>query len=102
LRTPLTPHPKKHPQVDAAKVHIAPSWQPVLDNILRVAAEALGISDAGHISANLYKLLLYEEARGPSHVFSSQATPSPISSSHSTHLSYHQNAGGPCLGPCDC
>lgn len=49
------------PQVDAPRVRIAPSWQPVLAGILGAAAEALGLGDAKAVNSRLYQLLLYEQ-----------------------------------------
>ncbi len=48
-------------QVDASKVAIGPSWQPVLQQLVAQVAVGLGLGQqAGGVAAQLYKLLLYE------------------------------------------
>jgi hypothetical protein len=50
-------------QVDAARVTIGTSWEPVLRRAVRQVAEQLGLPEASaaSIDARLYKLLLYEQ-----------------------------------------
>jgi hypothetical protein len=50
-------------QVDAARVTIGASWQPVLRRAVQQVAQQLGLPDgaAASIDARLYKLLLYEQ-----------------------------------------
>jgi hypothetical protein len=66
-RTPLPDPPHAGAaaaaQVDAARIAIGASWQPVLRRAVHQVAEQLGLPEgsASSIDARLYKLLLYEE-----------------------------------------
>jgi hypothetical protein len=52
-------------QVDASRVNISSSWQPVLQAAVADVARALDIADSAssaiNLKARLYKLLLYEQ-----------------------------------------